>query len=291
MERIIGAIDIGSNTIKLRINKVENSKINIINHRLFYKKIPIRLGEDVFNYGYIGEEKEKELIEIFKYIKSVFLLFNVKEYKAYATSSFREAINGKEISNTILNALNIYIEIINETKEADLLYNVGISDKLIDRDKNYMLVDTGGGNTKIIIYSNGEKNCSRTFKIGTVRLLNNKVNPIEYLLLEIWIKNMCKAYHISSIIATGGNINDINSIISINFQKEISYETLMDLFNVLKYKSLDEIMSEFNINFYRADIILNALRIFLKVSEISKVVDFIIPDIELIDGIIQEMTT
>ena len=207
-----GAIDIGSNTIKLKIMKKEYEKdihnfIEILN-----SKIPIRLGEDVFNDGFIGKEKESHLIEIFKEISFSFKENNVNDYRAYATSAFREASNGKDIIKRIKKQYDINIEIINEATEADLIYEVSSQNHLIDKKKSYLYVDVGGGNTKVIVYSNGEKICSRSFKIGTVRLLSDTVQLSEITLFKMWLKGMSQTHSISAIIATGGNINTIDEL-------------------------------------------------------------------------------
>lgn len=96
-----GAVDIGSNTIKLKIKeKVYEKEIpNFI--EILSSKIPIRLGEDVFNDGFIGKEKEFQLFEIFNEISLSFKEHNVNDYRVYATSAFREASNGKDIINKI----------------------------------------------------------------------------------------------------------------------------------------------------------------------------------------------
>ncbi|MDD4829767.1 MAG: hypothetical protein WC108_04055 [Bacteroidales bacterium] len=284
-----GAIDIGSNTIKLKIMKKEYEKdihnfIEILN-----SKIPIRLGEDVFNDGFIGKEKESHLIEIFKGISFSFKENNVNDYRAYATSAFREASNGKDIIKRIKKQYDINIEIINEATEADLIYEVSSQNHLIDKSKSYLYVDVGGGNTKVIVYSNGEKICSRSFKIGTVRLLSDTVQLSEITLFKMWLKGMSQTHSISAIIATGGNINTIDDLFLEDDKYKIDYFSLKKTFDNLQFMNIEQRIETYNLSKYRADVILPALYIFLIVSEAIQVSSYIIPKIELVDGIMYEI--
>ena len=284
-----GAIDIGSNTIKLKIMKKEYEKdihnfIEILN-----SKIPIRLGEDVFNDGFIGKEKESHLIEIFKGISFSFKENNVNDYRAYATSAFREASNGKDIIKRIKKQYDINIEIINEATEADLIYEVSSQNHLIDKKKSYLYVDVGGGNTKVIVYSNGEKICSRSFKIGTVRLLSDTVQLSEITLFKMWLKGMSQTHSISAIIATGGNINTIDELFLEDDKHKIDYFSLKKIFDNLQFMNIEQRIETYNLSKYRADVILPALYIFLIVSEAIQVSSYIIPKIELVDGIMYEI--
>lgn len=290
MEReAFGAVDIGSNTIKLIIKKkvYEKEIPNFI--EILSSKIPIRLGEDVFNDGFIGKEKEFQLFEIFNEISLSFKEHNVNDYRVYATSAFREASNGKDIINRIKKIYNINIEIINEATEADLIYEVSSQNQLIDTNKSYLYVDVGGGNTKVIVYSKGEKICSRSFKIGTVRLLSDTVQLSEIKLFKMWLKQMSQTHSISSIIATGGNINTIVELFLEDDKHKIDYFSLKKTFENLQFMNIEQRIETYNLSKYRADVILPALYIFLIVSEVIHVSSYIIPKIELVDGIMYEI--
>lgn len=290
MEReAFGAVDIGSNTIKLKIKeKVYEKEIpNFI--EILNSKIPIRLGEDVFNDGFIGKEKEFQLFEIFNEISLSFKEHNVNDYRVYATSAFREASNGKDIINKIKKKYDINIEIINEATEADLIYEVSSQNQLIDKNKSHLYVDVGSGNTKVIVYSKGEKICSRSFKIGTVRLLSDTVQLSEIKLFKMWLKQMSQTHSISSIIATGGNINTIDKLFLENDKHKIDYFSLKKTFENLQFMNIEQRIETYNLSKYRADVILPALYIFLIVSEVIHVSSYIIPKIELVDGIMYEI--
>lgn len=280
-----GAIDIGSNTIKLLISNVENIKTKQNFKGLAYLRVPIRLGSDVFHNGFISKEKEEELIIALKGFSYILKAYNVEKYKIYATSAMREANNGIQIINSIKKECGIDVEIISDTKEADIIYEASSEKLIIDKKKSYLYIDVGGGSTKVIVYSDGEKICSRSFKLGTVRILSDSVELREIALFNLWLKDMYSLYSPCAIIASGGNINNIYKLLK-NDNKSIEYCNIKYLHDTMQLMSIDERIKKFKLNYYRADVIVPAMYIFLMASQTCKIKDFIIPKVELVDGII-----
>lgn len=77
---------------------------------------------------------------------------------------------------------------------------------LIENDKTYLYVDVGGGSTEFTVYSQGETVVSKSFKVGTVRLLNEMVSRDTWVEVEQWIKENTHQYENISLIGSGGNI-------------------------------------------------------------------------------------
>lgn len=284
-----GAIDIGSNTIKLLISNVENIKTKQNFKGLAYLRVPIRLGSDVFHNGFISKEKEEELIIALKGFSYILKAYNVEFYKAYATSAMREANNGIHIINAIKKECGIDIEIISDTKEADIIYEASGEKLIIDKKKSYLYIDVGGGSTKVIVYSDGEKICSRSFKLGTVRILSDAVELREIALFNLWLKDMASLYSPRAIIASGGNINNIYKLLKKDDNKGIEYCNLKNLHDTMQLMSIDERIKNFKLNYYRADVIVPAMYIFLMAGKTCKIKDFIVPKVELVDGIIYNL--
>jgi exopolyphosphatase/guanosine-5'-triphosphate,3'-diphosphate pyrophosphatase len=283
-----GAIDIGSNTIKLLISNAENIKTKQNFKGLAYLRVPIRLGSDVFHNGFISKEKEEELIIALKGFSYIFKAYNVEFYKAYATSAMREANNGIQIINSIKKECGVDVEIISDTKEADIIYEASSEKLIIDKKKSYLYIDVGGGSTKVIVYSGGEKICSQSFKLGTVRILSDAIELREIALFNFWLKDMTSLYSPSAIIASGGNINNIHKLLK-NDNKSIEYCNLKNLHDTMQIMSIDERIKNFKLNYYRADVIVPAMYIFLMASRICKIKDFIVPKVELVDGMIYNL--
>jgi exopolyphosphatase/guanosine-5'-triphosphate,3'-diphosphate pyrophosphatase len=145
-----GAIDIGSNAIRLLITNIiegENGsapqfkKADII-------RVPIRLGQDVFVKGYISDSNIHRMTEAIQAFKLLMEVHGVVRYKACATSAMREATNADEVRLQITKQTKIDIDIIDGKKEAEIISFTDLS-KNLERDKSYLYVDVGGGSTEL----------------------------------------------------------------------------------------------------------------------------------------------
>ncbi|MEI6556684.1 MAG: Ppx/GppA family phosphatase, partial [Paludibacter sp.] len=146
--------------------------------------------------------------------------------------------------------------------------------------------DVGGGSTEVSLLVNGELIQSKSYNIGTVRLLNNKVNAEEYDLLYKDLAELKEQYMINDIIASGGNIIKLNSLALVRKGRKLSLVTLEALNNQLKQYTVDELIEKFKLKPDRADIITLAGNIYIDVAKGVGAKSFIVPKIGLIDGII-----
>ena len=97
---------------------------------------------------------------------------------------------------------------LTDRKKAKMIYNNHI-ECMEDRNGNYMYVDVGGGSTEINLLSQGELVCSRSYNIGTVRILNNAVKETEWERLKKDMQELAISYPGTNIIGSGGNINKL----------------------------------------------------------------------------------
>jgi exopolyphosphatase/guanosine-5'-triphosphate,3'-diphosphate pyrophosphatase len=212
----------------------------------------------------------------------------VQKYKACATSAMREATNGHSVASAILEQTGITIDIIGGEEEAAIIAATDLH-RFIDKNKTYLYVDVGGGSTEFTVIHNGNKITSRSFKIGTVRLLNDIVKKETWIDLELWIKNKTKIYDKIEVIGSGGNINKIFKISGKALGKPLTYFYLTSYYNMLQTYSYEERISELDLNQDRADVIIPATRIYLSAMKWSGAKDIYVPKIGLADGIIKSM--
>ena len=151
-----GAIDIGSNAVRLLIKCVEEDEQGkVFFSKVLLLRVPLRLGFDVFAMGKISETKEKNMLRLMKVFHHLMKIYDVEDYRACATSAMRDAKNGKDIIKRIKKKTGIRIEIIDGQEEAKMIYNNHI-ECMEDRNGNYMYVDVGGGSTEINLLSQGD---------------------------------------------------------------------------------------------------------------------------------------
>jgi exopolyphosphatase/guanosine-5'-triphosphate,3'-diphosphate pyrophosphatase len=286
---IFAAIDIGSNAIRLLINNIEVNGITPDFKKVAYLRVPIRLGDDVFTSGRISRDKEWRLIHAMQGFSHILKAYGVMNYRACATSAMRDAENGKSIVEAIRKGSGLNIDIITGREEAEIIYEAGELDGLMDKKKNYLYVDVGGGSTEIVVYSNQQKVTSNSFQLGTVRMLVGAVKDEEEKRFKTWLKDIAKDNAPLSIIASGGNINKIHKVLGKRERESLSSEELKKLYDTLNELSYEERIQSFKLNTYRADVIVPALKIFLTISKACKVNEIYVPKIGLVDGIIHHL--
>ena len=283
------AIDIGSNAVRLLISNIIEEKGK---PPLFKKsslvRVPVRLGADVFIKQKISKENSHRMVDTMMAFKLLMSTHKVVKYKACATSAMREANNGKEIADLIYKETNIKIDIIDGEEEAAIIAATDLQ-SYINNGKTYLYVDVGGGSTEFTVIHNGNSVASKSFKIGTVRLLNDIVKKETWLDLEQWIKKNTSPYEKVDLIGSGGNINKIFKISGKALGKPLTYFYLTSYYNTLQSYSYEERITELNLNQDRADVIIPAMRIYLSAMKWSGAKDVFVPKIGLSDGIIKSM--
>ena len=286
-----GAIDIGSNAIKLLISNVivsDDKEPQFKKSSLV--RVPIRLGADAFTSGIISEQNVRRMIDAIEAFKLLMNVHGVKTYKACATSAMREAKNGSEIVEKIKIQTGVKIDIIGGKEEAAIISSTDLN-QLIEGNHTYLYVDVGGGSTEITVFTRGKIITSKSFKIGTVRLLNNKksTNKEIFSNVEKWIKKNTSDLKKVSLIGSGGNINKLFKMSGRTEGKPISYIYLNAQYQFLKQMSFDERVSELSLNPDRADVIIPATKIYLSAMKWSGARKIYVPKIGLSDGIIKSL--
>lgn len=283
------AIDIGSNAVRLLIsNIVEQEGQPALFKKSSLVRVPIRLGTDVFLSNKISDENIERLVDTMKAFKLLMKSHKVVKYKACATSAMRESSNGKEVVDMVLQKSGIQIDVIAGEEEAAIIAATDLN-KFLDLNKTYLYVDVGGGSTEFTIIHEGKSVASKSFKIGTVRLLNNMVQDEAWLELEEWVKANAKPYEKIDVLGSGGNINKIFKVSGKMIGKPLSYFYLTSYFNMLQSYSYEERITILDLNQDRADVIIPAMRIYLSSMKWSGAKNIFVPKIGLADGIIKSI--
>ena len=281
------AIDIGSNAIRILIsNVIQTEDKSVYFQKNALVRVPIRLGEDSFTMGEISKRNIKRMVKAMKAFKLLMNVHGVSEYLAYGTSALREANNGSHVIDIIKKKAGVKVEIIDGTKEAEIISNSKISDFLNTR-KTLLLVDVGGGSTEFTILNEGKNITSKSFKIGTVRLINNMVDERVWEQIKIWLQKHTKEFNKITLLGSGGNINKLIKLTKVKEGKPLSLISLNVIYKELESLSYEERMINFELNPDRADVILPAARIYLKALEWSGGQNIYVPKVGLSDGMIK----
>ena len=286
------AIDIGSNAVRLLIKCVNEENAPELMSKVQLIRIPLRLGEDAFTMGVISAEKEKKLIRLMKAYKQLMKIYDVVDYRACATSAMRDARNGKDIARQIARKTGIRVDIIDGQEEAHIVYDNHI-EQLFASGQNYLYVDVGGGSTEINLISNGELKNSRSYNIGTVRMLSGMVKEEEKEALRTDLIGLAAEYAPTSIIGSGGNINKLFRLADKKDKKAslLPVESLREIYEALQALPAEQRIKQYKLKPDRADVIVPAAEIFLEVAMNVKATGIIVPTIGPSDGIIDSLYT
>ena len=285
------AIDIGSNAVRLLIKSIDREAVQEKKiKKVMMLRVPLRLGFDVFSIGELSEKKADKLRRLMKAFRQLMKIYDVDDYRACATSAMRDARNGRTIIKKIEKDTGIRIEIIDGQEEARMIYNNHI-ECMGDRLGNYMYVDVGGGSTEINLLTNGELVWSVSYNIGTVRMLSNAVKEGTWQQMEEELMKVTEGVAAINIIGSGGNINKLFRLADKKDKKlqRLPVSSLQTVYDVLKPLTPEERVEAFSLKQDRADVIVPAAEIFLKIAEVVHAEYIYVPVIGLSDGIIDNL--
>lgn len=279
------AIDIGSNAVRLLIADINKNEDGFSFKKNTLVRVPLRLGDDAFLDRRISERKIQELLKTMAAFKNLMDVYHVSEYLACATSAMREADNGREIIKKIKELTNLDLEIIEGQREANIIYANHIEANL-DIKKSYLYIDVGGGSTELSVFVNRIPVASKSFDIGTIRILDNQDKEETWEEMKNWVKENTKSLKNLAGIGTGGNINKLFRMSDEKEGMPLTFLKLKGLYNQLNSHSLKERINVFGLNPDRADVIIPACEIYITLLKWTGIKQIYVPKVGLADGII-----
>jgi len=282
------AIDIGSNAVRLLIADIIENNASVSFKKNTLVRVPLRLGDDAFLDHQLSERKSTDLLKTMSAFRNLMDVYKVTDYMALATSAMREAKNGEEVSRQIKLECNIELEIVSGQKEAQIIYS-SHAEQNIDKNKNYLYIDVGGGSTELSLFSGGELWASRSFNIGTIRMLDNQDTEESWEDMKEFLRDNSRPFKVISGIGTGGNINKLYRMSEEKEGEPLSFGKLKALYSYLTSFSLKDRINVLGLNQDRADVIIPACEIYITVMKAANIKNIYVPTVGLVDGIIQTL--
>lgn len=279
------AIDIGSNAVRLLIADITQSEKGYGFKKNTLVRVPLRLGDDAFLDQKISPKKIDDLVKTMSAFKNLMDVYQVTKYLACATSAMREAGNGKEIIKKIKKTADIDLEIIEGQREANIIYSNHIEQNL-DANKSYLYIDVGGGSTELSVFVNKQPLASKSFNIGTIRILDNQDKDETWEEMKDWVKSRTKDLKNLAGIGTGGNINKLFRMSGEKEDMPLNFAKLNSMYNELNSYSLKERITLLKLNQDRADVIIPACEIYLTLMKWTGIKQIYVPKVGMVDGII-----
>ena len=209
-------------------------------------------------------------------------------FRSCATSAMRESENANAVQKHILNNTGISIDIISGKEEAELIFsNFHLTN--LNSKHNYIYVDVGGGSTELSIIKNNERIASRSFKIGSVRLLKNNVSENVWPSIYKWIAEQNIVNQKFIAIGTGGSINKIYNLSIHSFNEPLSISELKKVLKLIAGYSFEDRIKIIGLKPDRADVIVPSGEIYSTVMKAFNAQEIIVPKVGLADGIIYNL--
>ena len=285
----LGAIDIGSNSVRCLISNVVHKDGYTYYRKVSMTRLPIRLGQEVFLNGAVSKETAVRFTEGMQAYQHLLKVHGVEDFRAVATSAMREAANGAELVKKIRKSTGIDIQIIDGAEEARLVFNSKLYDIIQATQEYFIYIDVGGGSTELSILHDQVIIASESFKIGGVRIMNGLDTEEEWLRMKKWTERHMRNFHNNAAIGAGGNINKLHKISLRSLNKPLRLSYIEDQFDMISALDVEERITQLGLNFDRADIIVHALPIYMKVMQWAGVGKIYVPKIGVSDGLIRDL--
>jgi exopolyphosphatase/guanosine-5'-triphosphate,3'-diphosphate pyrophosphatase len=310
----IAAIDIGSNAMRLRVVDVDPPEQGPRGPRfrpfkeVCAERASVRLGHDVFTRGRIEPTVIAQACDALKRFRTTMDGAKVDRYRAVATSASREAKNGDVFVERAEREAGIHVDVIEGLEEARLVLGA-VRERMNLEGKTVALIDIGGGSTELTLMVDLVTVYTRSLPVGTVRLIEaflegpGRIDAVRAQLLDEYVERVCaeplrELVHaagrpIDVVVATGGNIETLAEICPLPLAfpetRAIEVGSMAKLYDTLLELTVDERASRYGLRPDRADTIVPAANILLKVAAAFEAKQFLAPGVGLKEGVLVDL--
>jgi exopolyphosphatase/guanosine-5'-triphosphate,3'-diphosphate pyrophosphatase len=304
------AIDVGSNALRLRVVEAAapsprgkgqpTAQAEASWKDLATLRAPVRLGAEVFMSGRLAPASIGQACDALREFRQEIDRWKVDAYRAVSTSAVREAKNGSTLVERARREAGIELEAIEGIEEARLI-QLAVTRRLPLADKRAVLVDVGGGSTELTLLDHGETAFTISLPLGTVRMLEAYLKGAktvdrtrERLLDEAIDRALGEAVpqlgSVDVLVGTGGNVDTLWDLCPAKGQpRTVDVSSAKSLYKKLCALTASERRDEYNLRPDRADTIVPATAIFLRLASVLKVSTFQAPPVGLGAGILEEV--
>jgi exopolyphosphatase / guanosine-5'-triphosphate,3'-diphosphate pyrophosphatase len=285
---LYGALDIGSNAARILFANVIPLETELFVFKNSLLRLPLRLGQDVYDHGKLSPAKIQALIETVKIFDSLVKIYKPLDIALCATAAIREASNSAQVLGLLKAETGYIINVIDGIEEARIIKELYAQKGKPEEWK--VMADMGGGSFEITVLSPKGDFVSRSFKIGAVRILTAGYPEQEVKLMLHWLdKHLPKNREKVFFIGTGGNMNTMKSTFISPSVDYILLDEMYDVLSKLKPLSVKHRISMFKLRPDRADVIVPAAEIFSQLMSHCNIDRVHVPGGGLSDGIVLEL--
>lgn len=164
---VLAAIDIGSNSVRLRIAKLSRSRLQTLHE----DREVTRLGEGSFRDGSLSPESIANTVKVLQRFRRACTKYRVDRVRLVATSATRDAKNSREFADWVKRATGWEIDVISGLEEGRLIHlGVTANTRGFSGAKRILFFDLGGGSCEITLTEEGHIRHVFSLPLGAVRL-------------------------------------------------------------------------------------------------------------------------
>ena len=282
------AIDVGSNAMRLFFCRVLENGDGPTFIKESMIRMPLRLGHDAFTENIISDETCNKFVSTMHGFGSLIQAYDPISFKACATEAMRQATNGLDLVKKVKEETGINLNIITGKEEADIIISTHI-DRYVQTDQHCLYVDVGGGSTELTLIKNKKTLFSKSFSIGSVRLLEEQVTADDWSMMKEWIVDKTSTITNIQSIGSGGNINKILTLLEKSKGKSVSIKEIKNIIKKIKPFSFHDRIVKLGLRPDRADVIVHAGKIYSKCMKWSGANNMIVPQVGLADGMVSQL--
>ncbi len=189
--RVVGFIDLGSNSLRLLVARIRpRGAVRVLNEA----KHMVRLGEGAMVAHELQPAAMARTLETLRSFASMCRSYGAEDYYAVATAAVRDAANGEDFLAEVREQTGIDMVVVSGKEEARLIWR-GVSQYLEKSAAARMYLDIGGGSTEMIAESAGQAQLLESLKIGCVRLSGlfptgeGIVTAAQYEAMKMYVRN------------------------------------------------------------------------------------------------------
>ena len=294
--KIFAAIYIGSYEVSLKIFELAARKpIREIDH----VRARVESGRDSYQKGYIGYELLKELGNILSEYKKIMDGYRADAYTAYASGVFRDVKNELFVLDQLYIRTGIRIQVPSNSEHRFIGYkSVAFREEFDEMTKQgAAVVDIGGGNMQVTLFSEGKVVTTQHMVLGTIRLreqlagIKNVVShyegQIEELVnkdLEVFKSLYLKDHKMKYIIFMGDYIMDLMKKVEKKSNKIVSSEKFIKAMRKLYKKNAEQITLELDLSNENDPLLILYIVLYTRIAEELNAEEIWAPGVNVSDG-------
>jgi len=282
------AIDVGSNAMRLFFCRVVENNHGPTFVKESMIRMPLRLGHDAFTAGTISTETCDRFVDTMHGFKALMRAYDPITFKACATSAMRQAENGMKLVGRVKNETGIDLIIISGKEEAQIIIATHI-DRHLKPKQHCLYVDVGGGSTELTLIMDKKTLASKSFPIGSVRLLEKQVANADWAGMEEWIVGKVSKINNIQSIGSGGNINKILTLLQKTKGNSVTISEIESTIRKIEPYSIHDRVVKLELRPDRADVIVHAGKIYSRCMQWAGAKEMVVPQVGLPDGIVSQL--